>query len=225
MTDSQPVYQSSKTSVLIKRIFTSFITPYLGIIALATIFMMVAALLTAGLAQLFQPMFDNVLTSDNQGYVLPVAAALGGTFILRGIVSYIHTVLMNKASQSIVADIQKRLFDHLMTLDLSFFHRHPSGQLISRVISDVGIMRMAITDTMTGLIKSTLTLIFLVVVMFIQDWKLALFSIFVFPFAALFAAKLGRRLRKIAHSSQEELGNLSDRVVPDISGYPSSHGV
>lgn len=213
-----PPEQSSRTFALLKRIFINYMRPYLGTVLLASFFMLIAALLTAAVAQLFQPMLDKVITKNNQSYILPIAGAFGVTFVLRGIVSYIHTILMNKASQSIVADIQKNLFDHFMRLDLAFFHKHPSGQLISRVVSDVSIMRMAITDTMTGLIKSTLTLIFLLCVMVYQDWKLTTFAIFVFPLAAMFVAKLGKRLRKIARSTQQELGNLSDRLSQTFQG-------
>ena len=206
------------TAHLIKRIYKDFIRAYLPIIKFAAIFMTIAALLTAAVAQMLEPILNIVLQPGSEEYVLPVALALGTIFALRGVVTYIHTILMNKASQSIIADIQMRLFGHFMTLELDFFHRHPSGQLISRIINDVTIMRMAITDTLTGAIKSTLTLIFLVIVMFHQDWKLACFAIFVFPFAAAFVAKLGRRLRKVANSAQEELGDLSARLAETFQG-------
>lgn len=209
---------SDKSGEMVARIIREFIRPYTATIFLAFFFMLIASMLTAAVAQMFQPVLDVVMEPDNSQYVLPIAAALGGAFILRGFVSYIHTILMNKASQSIIADIQTRLFDHFMTMDLSFFHKHPSGHLISRVVSDVNIMRMAITDTLTGLVKSSLTLIFLVGVMFYQDWRLALFAILVFPFAALFVAKLGRRLRKVAISTQQELGNLSERLSQTFLG-------
>lgn len=206
------------SGTMISRIIKEFIRPYTSIIFLAFFFMLIASLLTAAVAQLFQPVLDVVMEPDNDNLVLPIAGALGGAFVLRGFVSYIHTILMNKASQSIIADIQTRLFDHFMEMDLSFFHKHPSGHLISRVVSDVNIMRMAITDTLTGLVKSSLTLVFLVCVMFYQDWKLALFAILVFPFAALFVAKLGKRLRKVAKSTQQELGNLSERLSQTFLG-------
>lgn len=208
----------TKTTTLVRRIYRDYMHPYLGTILLASAFMLLTAALTAIVAQLFQPVLDVVMAKNNQGYVLPIAAALGGAFILQGLTGYVHTLLMNKASQSIIADIQKSLFNHFMTLDLSFFHTHPSGQLLSRVINDVTIMRMAITDTLTSFIKSSLTLVFLLGVMVYQDWKLSLFAIFVFPFAATFVAKLGRKLRKVAISTQEELGLLSDRLSQTFLG-------
>ena len=58
---------------------------------------------------------------------------------------------MNKISQSIVADIQRDVFSHFMTLDLKFFHKYPSGQLVSRVTNDVNVMRTAVSDSLTGL--------------------------------------------------------------------------
>lgn len=207
-----------KTSYLVKRIYKEFVHPYLGVIIGASVFMIIAAALTGAVAQLFKPVLDTVMQPGNKAYILPISLAFGATFILRGVVSYIHTLMMNKASQSIIADIQSTLFRHFMGMDLHFFHQHPSGHLISRVINDVNIMRMAITDTMTGLVKSVFTLIFLVGVMFYQDWILACFAIFVFPFAASFVAYLGKKLREVAKSTQNELGNLADRLSQTFVG-------
>jgi subfamily B ATP-binding cassette protein MsbA len=74
---------------------------------------------------------------------------------------------------------------------LKFFHDHPSGQLISRVVNDVSVMRAAVMDSLTGIGKSLLTLVFLVAVMFHQDWVLALSAFCIFPFAAGFVAWIG----------------------------------
>ena len=105
-----------------------------------------------------------------------------------------------------------------MRLDLGFFHANPSGQLISRVINDVNVMRIATTDLLTGVGKSTLTLVFLVAVMFYQDWKLSLAAFAIFPFAAIFVATIGRKLRVTSKNIQSELGNLSDRLSQTFQG-------
>jgi subfamily B ATP-binding cassette protein MsbA len=125
---------------------------------------------------------------------------------------------MNKVSQSVVADIQRDVFSHFMTLDLKFFHTYPSGQLVSRVTNDVNVMRVAVSDALTGIGNNLLTLVFLVGVMFVQDWKLALLTMVVFPFASSLVMVLGRKLRKVSKSIQGETANLMGVLTQIFQG-------
>ena len=214
-----PQETTSRTTLnLMKRLVKIYLRPYFGQVFLALIFMALAAAMTAAIAQLMQPILDDVLNGQQTSLILPVASAVLGVFVIRGLSTYLHTIIMNKVGQSIVADIQKNLFSHFMHLDLQFFHANPSGQLISRVINDVNVMRIAVSDTLTGFGKSILTLVFLTAVMFYQDWKLSLAAFAIFPFAALFVATIGRRLRKVSTSIQTELGTLSDRLSQIFQG-------
>ncbi|GJL84681.1 MAG: ABC transporter permease [Micavibrio sp.] len=185
---------------------------------MAVIFMVIAAAMTAAIAGLMKPILDDVLYAQTADMIQFVALAIFVTFVVRGISTYIHTILMGKISQSIIADIQRDLFGHFMILDLTFFHGNPSGQLISRVINDVNVMRAAVTDTLTGLGKSLLTLIFLIGLMIYTDWKLTLLSFAIFPFVGGMIAYIGRQLRKISNRTQDELAGLSDILSQIFQG-------
>jgi subfamily B ATP-binding cassette protein MsbA len=206
------------TFKLMKRLVKEYLRPYTGTIGVALFFMLLDAATTAGIAKLIQPILDDVLGAKNTSMIWPVAGLVLLTFGVRGFSTYYHTVLMNRVSQSILADIQRKQFSHFMNLDLAFYHSNPSGQLISRVVNDVNVMRIAVSDTMTGLGKSLLTLIFLLVVMFLQDWKLSLIALCIFPLATFFVVRLGQRLRRVSKSIQSELGNLSDRLSQIFQG-------
>ncbi len=206
------------TALLVKRLFYTYLKPYLGSVMLAVVFMAIAAGMTAGIAKLMQPIMDDVLLAGNKDMIVMVALAVLATFIVRGLATYVHTILMGKISQSIIADIQRDLFGHFMILDLTFFHGNPSGQLISRVINDVNVMRAAVSDTLTGFGKSLLTLIFLVALMFYTDWKLTLVAFGIFPFIATVVAYIGRQLRKISNRTQDELAGLSDILSQIFQG-------
>lgn len=203
---------------LMKRLVKTYLLPYLSQLYLAIFFMAMAAAATAGVALLMQPVLDDILNQQNVGMIIPVAMAVLLTFCVSGISTYLHTIIMNKISQSIVADIQKDMFTHFMRLDLAFFHANPSGQLISRVINDVNVVRAALSDTMTGFGKNLVTLLFLVAVMVQKDWKLSLAAFAIFPFASFFVAYLGRRLRQLSGNIQSEMANLSDRLSQIFQG-------
>lgn len=172
--------------------------------------MALAAAMTAAFAKLIQPVLDDVLYGQKAEMILPIALATFGAFFIRGIATYIHTVVMMNVGQSIVADIQRDLFSRFMGLDLAFFYKNPSGQLVSRLVNDVQVIRIALTECMTGFGKSSLTLILLIAVMFHQDWRLASAAFVVLPFMAAFVIWVGRRLRKVSGKIQEETAHLSD---------------
>ncbi len=180
--------------------------------------MLISAAMTAALAKLMEPMIDEVFTAKDQSMLLPVSVMIFGAFLLRGFSTYGHTVLMNKVGQSIVATIQSQLFGHLLRLDLTFYHNNPSGTLISRVVNDVTLMRQSVAECFTGIGKSTLTLLFLTIVMFYQDWKLALGAFFVFPASAYLVARIGKRLRNVSGDTQEGLAYFSSMLGQVFQG-------
>ena len=99
-----------------------------------------------------------------------------------------------------------------------FFHEHSSGQLLSRIVNDVNVVRNTVTGTLTGLGKSFFTLLFLVGVMFYQDWKLTLATFVVFPLLSFFVIYIGRRLRKLSKNIQKELGGLTALLSQTFQG-------
>lgn len=199
---------AASTKNLLTRIVKTYIKPYTGLILIAFIFMAADSGLTGLFALFMEDVMDDVFDKTEQSRIIPVALAVFGCFFLRGIANYIHVILMNKVSQSIVADIQNSLFGHFMKLDLSFFHQNKSGTLISSVTNDVTVMRAAVSDTLTNIGKNLLTLIVLVSVMFYKDWQLSICVFAVFPLAAAAVAWIGRRLRKISKKIQEQTADL-----------------
>lgn len=208
----------SSTWSLIERIGKTYLSRYTGKIALAIFFMVVSAALTAAFAKLIQPVMDDVLVSRKTYLIIPMAAAVFVVFAGDGIATYIHSVLTNVIGQSVVADIQQDLFSRFVGLDLRFFHENPSGQLVSRMVNDVAAMRGALTDTLTGFGESFMKLVFLIVLMFVQDWKLALIAFCVFPPAGFFVSKLGRKLRRLSGGIQADVGTLSSLLSQVFQG-------
>lgn len=211
------------TFSLLAPLVKTYLVPYGGQLTVAMLFMVIAAAATAAFAKLLQPVLDKAMIGvqtqpETVQVILPLGAMIFASFVVRGIATYIHTIKMNKISQSIVADIQRDVFSHFMKLDLKFFHKYPSGQLVSRVTNDVNVMRSAVSDALTGIGSNLLTLVFLVGVMFWQDWRLSLVTFTIFPFASGLVAYLGRRLRKISKSIQGETANLMGVLTQIFQG-------
>ncbi len=208
---------------ILAQLLKRYTRPYTGQIAIAMVFMLTAAAATASFAKLLQPILDKAMigvqnNTQSVSVIVPLGFFILLSFVVRGFATYLHTTRMNKISQSIVADIQKDVFSHFMTLDLKFFHDNPSGHLVSRVTNDVNVMRAAVSDTMTGIGNNLLTLLFLLGVMINQDWKLTLISLTVFPIASGLVFLLGRRLRKISKSMQAQTAHLMGVLTQIFQG-------
>jgi subfamily B ATP-binding cassette protein MsbA len=207
-----------QTMALVKRLVRDYLSAHYGLLFLAICFMFVAAGMTAAFATIIEPVIDQVLVGGNTGRIWALGLGIFLIFFIRGIASYMDTILMNKIGQSIVGRIQSQMFDHFVQLDLKFFHENPSGQLISRITNDVDVLRGAVTDALTGIGKNVITLILLVGVMFYQDWILALAAFTIFPFVVMFVVAIGRKLRKMSGTIQNDKASLSDRLSQIFQG-------
>ena len=201
--------KSEKSIVLVKRLIKEHVRPYFGKLLLAAICMAIVAAATAGNAWLMQPVLDEVFLNKNTQLLLLVPIAVMTIAIVKGLASYGESIYMEYAGERIISDVRYRLFSHLMNADLNFFHKNSSGKLISRFTYDVGLLRASVSTALTGIAKDTMTLIFLVALMFYQDWFLAIIAFFVFPAAVLPILYIGRRIRKISTSTQAEIGSFA----------------
>ncbi len=200
------------------RLLKEHVKPYMKLFGVACFFMVIAAASTAALPYLLKPVFDDVFTKADPVLLATFCGAVLGAFVLKGASSYGESVVMTYVGQKIISDIQNRLFRHLMHADLAFFHSTNSGDLLSRFTNDVNMMRTSMSNTIIGLGKDSLTLVFLVGVMFYRDFTLAAAAFFIFPVAILPIAKLGRRMRKVTYNTQEVLGEFTTQLTQIFQG-------
>lgn len=199
----------TRTRILVKRLFGEHIRPHIGLLLLAVSLMAVVAATTAALAFLMETILDDVFTARDRSSLYTAAAIVMAVFLLKGMATYGQNVLVSFVGQRILADLQKRMFAHLLRADLAYFHDQSSGGLISRFINDVEKMRGTVASVFTAIGRDSLTIIFLVAVMFYQDWLLAVASFFAFPTAILPLVNIGKRMRKVSANTQRELGQFT----------------
>lgn len=198
---------SDKASIsLVSRLWREHIKSYRWHVVGGLMCMAVAALTTAVLAKMLQPLFDDVFMAHDEAMLFRVAILVLGVFILKGLSGFGESVSMIYVGQKIIGDIQRRLFDHFIAADLAYFHARSSGEIVSRFTNDVNLMRNAVTTALTGIGKDTLSILFLIGLMFYQDWLLATLAFFVFPLALFPIVKIGQKMRKVSINTQEKMG-------------------
>src|SRR5207245_270322 len=145
-------------------------------------------------------------------------AAIIGIFLIRGSLNFGQSYLSDYVGLRIVQDARNLLARHLQFMSLSFFSRHPSGTLISRVASDATLLRSALTDALASFLKDTTSLIVLVVVAFVKDWFLASLAFVVFPASVLPVMRLSKKIKRFARRGQITTGTLTVFLQESIQG-------
>lgn len=194
---------------LLRRLFSEQIVRQWRKLALAALCLVVIAAMTAANAWLMKPALDHVLLNRDPLLFWVVPAAIVAVAIVKALAEYWESVLVNEAGQGIIADTQVRMFAHLMRADLSWLHSAHTGNLVSSFVYDATLLRDAVARATTAVARDSLTLVFLTVVMFMQNWQMALIGVVAFPLVALHARRLGRKSRKSSTRSQEETGRLT----------------
>jgi len=180
--------------------------------------MALMAAATALSAWLMKPVVNEVFIAKDRETLWLIGGAILATFMIKGGSNYAQATLMAHIGLKIVADMQNRLYRHMIDLDLGFFHNNATGTLVSRFTYDIGSMRVAVSHAITVFGKDMLSLIGLVTVMFMQDWQLAIIAFVVFPIAILPIAKIGRRMRKVTTNTQVEVGQFTTTLEQSIQG-------
>lgn len=217
------------------------VKPYWIKLTLAMVCMIFVSLLTAAQAFLVKPILDGVflkregippvvknliiqlhleeifLKKDMEMLlILPVAILL--LFLFKGIFDYGQAYFMNFVGLRVVADLREKLYHHLQTLSLSFFTKTPTGILISRITNDVNLIQGSVSNTITGLLKDSFTILGLIGVVLYRDWKLAILAFIIFPLAIFPIKEFGRRLRKFSRKSQQRMGSITTFLHETITG-------
>lgn len=203
---------------LLRRLVREAVAPYAPRLAFAVLCMTAVAATTAGLAWLMDPVVNRIFVDRRQDLLWPVGAAVLAVFTVKGLATYAQAVLMTGVGQSVLMDMQNRLFRHLMKQDLAYFQGQPTGSLMSRFTTDIAMMRQAVSTALTGLGKDSLSVIFLVGVMFYQDWLLATVAFVVFPATVIPITTLGRRLRHVTADTQAQTGTLMTLLQQAFTG-------
>jgi subfamily B ATP-binding cassette protein MsbA len=208
----------TRSAALVWRLARDFMRPHAVPVSLAFILMGLAAGSTALRAWLMQPVLDRIFVGRDGSLLLLIAAAALVVAFAKGAADYGVAVLMNRAGQRVIADVQKTLFARVIRADLAYLHAHPTGALISRFINDAALLRSAAANVLGAIGKDALTVVFLVGVMFYQDWILALVSFLIFPLAIRPIVAIGQRMRRVSANTQAEIGQLTTLLNQTFQG-------
>jgi ATP-binding cassette, subfamily B, bacterial MsbA len=130
--------------------------------------------------------------------------------LAKGIAEYLSTYLMARIGQSAVLKLRQDLYSHLLAQSATFFERHRTNYLVSRLVSSAAAIEIAVTSTLRDMLRESFTLIGFLAASFYYSWRLTLGSLIIAPIIAILTAKFGKALRNLARESFEGSKQLTD---------------
>ncbi|MEC7489492.1 MAG: ABC transporter ATP-binding protein [Pseudomonadota bacterium] len=194
---------------LIRRLLREELWPQRARIALTFICMILVAGGSASMIYLLKDVVDQVLIARDQMMLYLLPGAIIVLAIMSGIAGYFEAVNMEVIGHRMVANLQRRMYQGIIWADLQFFHNNAVGGLVARFINDANLLRFSVAKALTGLVKDSFLIVFLLAILFLHNWSLALLTVVVFPLALYPIIRIGRRMRRISRNTQVETSDLT----------------
>ena len=198
---------------ILKRLFRDYTKKYLKNILISVLFTVSLAGSTSAVAYLLDPAIEELFINQKKSLILVIPALIVLAFSIKGASLYIAKVIMIKVSENVKRDIQVDMFSSLIKADTQLVDNKHSGQFITNLTNDVGMITNLVSTAILNLFKDSLTLLGLLCVMFYQNWKLSLFAIIMIPIASLAAKSLGKRIRKVTVQQMDNYGILNSYLI------------
>ena len=138
-------------------------------------------------------------------------------FILKNIFLYLKNLSMSFVQLRIVTQLRNRIYAHLQSLSLSFFHKRKSGDLSSVIIHDVTMLNNSIGTTFQKIIVEPINIIAFTILLFIISWKLMLIALLIIPISQLVIQYIGQSIRRKARRNTKQIGGILSIITENLS--------
>lgn len=162
-------------------------------------------------------LIDAVFQSGDAALLDVIALALFGLFILQSFFSFGSSYWLEWVGERVVADLRKKLYEHLQKLGFRYFADMRLGEITSRLTNDVSSIRTALTDSLPQTITVTFSLVGSVALMIMLNWRLSMLVFLTVPLVTLASRYFGNKIRKLARDIQDDLAD-STAIAEDALG-------
>ncbi len=212
-----------------------YLRPHWGTFTLATFAMLLVGLLESAIGGLIVPIFDQAFAQGDGRrtptlfglqHIIPesgleawktISVLLLVFTLTKGIAEYFSTYLMARIGQSAVLKLRQDLYSHLLSQSASFFERHRTNYLVSRLISSAAAIETAVAGTIRDMLREGFTLIAFLAASFYYSWRMTLGSLTIAPIIAVLTARFGTSLRNLSRESFEGNKELTDTAQEALS--------
>lgn len=182
------------------------VRPYTARLVVAFLFLVVAAAAGLVFPAVLRYLLDAAFELKDRGALDRIALGLLGVFAVQGVANFVQVFLLSSSTERIVATLREQTFAHLIRLSPAFFTERRTGELTSRLSSDLALLQSLLSTWISELSRQTLFLIGGIAMMFVTNPRLTLTTLAVVPVVVVAAFTFGRALRKASTSVQDRIG-------------------
>ncbi len=198
---------------ILKRLYRDYTKKFLNKILLGVLFSIFVAGSTSATAWLLDPAIEKIFINKDQTLIYVIPALIIIAFSTKGISLYMARSIMIRVAEEVKKSIQIDMLSSIIKADTEQIENKHSGKYISNLNFDVNQITGMLSNAFLSLFKDGFTLIGLLTVMFIQNWRLSLIALIMIPLATLTAKKLGKRIGKVTTEAQEKSGDLNKYLI------------
>ncbi len=192
--------------------FKPFYKKYKKEFAIAIFGMILTSIGTAGSFASLKPILDYIFVEKNEALLYTLPFLLVIIYILKNLGFYLQTYYLSFIGMDTLRILRFKVLKNLLKLDMDFFKRYRSGELVSRCTNDINALQSIVSNIIPDFFRELLTIVGLLIVVFYQSPILAFFALVVLPCAILPLVHFARKLKKYARSIQETNSDLLSRL-------------
>lgn len=204
-------------SALARRLL-SYVKPFFGLLLLGFILLLCISLLFMTLPIGIETLVDNVLIQQDSGLLNVLALSMVLIFVVMSVLVFISQYVLAFVGEKVVSILRVDLYTHLQRLSLTFYNKQRTGDVVSRMTSDISLVQQAITYNLVDMVTQILTVLIGTGFLFSLNWRLTLFILVTLPLVLGLMFFIGSRINKASSVAQNRLADAANIVEETVSG-------
>jgi ATP-binding cassette subfamily B protein len=204
---------SRKTLVRVAKLYK----PYRSALLTVAVLILISASLLVATPLLIRQIIDDAIPNSNRTLLFWLTGWMIGVAVVSGAISYATNYLNTRTGLTVMEDLRLAVYAHLQKLPLSFFTSTRTGDLQTRISSDVASTQMLLTDTLGVLVSNSVIVISSIIAMLVLSWELSIVALATLPIFAFAMIKVGKKRRELTRETQKSLSDLTSRTGETLS--------
>ncbi|MEU4835565.1 ABC transporter ATP-binding protein [Streptosporangium sp. NPDC023615] len=191
--------------------------PYRGRLAFVGALIGVSSLVSLASPFMLREVLDDAIPNGRTGLLTLLALGMVTVAVVTSVLDVIQTMISTGVGQRVMHDLRTAVYGHLQRMSLAFFTRTRTGEVQSRIASDIGGMQQVVTSTAASIVSNLTTVVATIIAMLVLDWRLTLISLALLPVFVAISRRVGRERRRITSERQRKMAALSSMVQESLS--------
>ncbi len=215
---TQADYEQTEGATFLYRRLLSYVWPYWRVFIIGVIGMVAMAGSQAGIAALLKPLMDETFVEEDPFFMTWIPVMIIGVGVVRFIADFVSRYAIKWVARSVIRDLRREMFQHLLRLPIPYYDRVSTGSVISKLNYDVEQVATAASQAIIVLIKDTLTVLALIGWMIYLSPQLMLIFMLIAPPIILLIYQISGRFRKLSRRIQLTMGDVSHATDEIVQG-------